>query len=553
MRKRKERIPMKIGFLNELEQKVDEKKDEFILPSESELIFAQNKYVDIDCRKTRRNNNILICGASGAGKTRNIIIPNILQANTSYVIYDPKGKLFKDYGMYLKNRGYDVKNIDFLHPEVSDGYNPFPYIKTERDIQAFADIIFESNENISRNIDPYWDDNAKLVLTAALSFMLEVYSEGKHNFEILNKILCKAFKKSVNEQLTSNEKEIPLSENMNNLYRLRPNSFAVKTWNKVKSIPEKTLNCIVSTAIAKIGKYDTHELKHMMEEKNIDFTKIGTQKTAVFVTVSDIDRSLDALANIFFSQAFQKLIEFADRECENECLPVPVQFIMDDFGTALKLNNFDKMIATIRSRNISAIVCIQAENQLSAFYRESGDTIIINCDTYIYLVSNTSSSSCITDRVDINTSNMKLDECLIVRRGDRPCIAKLFNIDEFKQRKMTAEDKRTTFKSRKEVEEEELRFNTIYAKEGANKRKCKEKSLAYKNEDGSYTYTFISRKYHIDANNVELFFSKKNRELSIVDVRDMMIERNVIDNDYAFLVMSDDDVNKILNDILKKL
>ena len=395
------------------------------------LILAQNQYYSLDCYETQLNNNVLVVGTSGAGKTRSIVCPNLLQATGSYVVTDPKGNLYGKYAKYLEENGYEVKKLDFTNPKESAHYNFFNYIKDQQDIIKIAHALSNQDDMSSFRGDPFWDDATELLLQAMIAYMLEGEKEEDRHFQNMMNLLetCKPG--------TSTYEGNRLELKFNRVQAYNPQSFAARQFKKFSIGTEKTLKSILITLYAKLGKYDSPELNEMMKTDDIDLESIGKKKTALFVVVSDTDRSLDGLVNIFFTQAMNVLCSYADRECEDSMLPVPVRFIMDDFATNCAIVDFQKMIASIRSRGISVMLMIQAEAQLSAMYGPDAKTIIGNCDTYVYLGGNdVETAESIAKRCNVLPEKilyMPVGTNWIFRRGQRPINGKNFVLEDYER------------------------------------------------------------------------------------------------------------------------
>lgn len=380
----------------------------------SELIISKDCRYSLDDRSTRLNNNVLVAGGSGTGKTSTIVIPNLLRAVGSYVVSDPKGNLYRKYGGYLKERGYNVLNIDFTHPERSDCYNPFRNIRTTQDIRGIVSTIIYEQDAVNTK-DPYWENMASIMLSAIIGYMVET-EYGEFNFSGALRLLREG------ERKDEDDKTSELSRRFDRLRHRDPDSWACGLFDDADSAPYRTYDTIRSTVSSKISRYDTAELRRMMDGKGIDLTAIGKVKTAVFVTVSDTDRSMDTLANIFFTQAMNRLCEFADSLPDSR-LPVPVRFFLDDFATNCHIGEFPRMISSIRSRGISVMLMIQAEAQLAAGYGRDCSTIIANCDTYVYLGGNdydtARSVSLRCDKPIRSILQMPMGSCWVFRRGSQ--------------------------------------------------------------------------------------------------------------------------------------
>ncbi|MCR5024097.1 MAG: type IV secretory system conjugative DNA transfer family protein [Lachnospiraceae bacterium] len=395
------------------------------------LILAEDQYYSLDSYKTKLNNNVLVVGTSGAGKTRGIVEPNILQATGSYVISDPKGNLYSKYRDYLRNKGYCVKKLGFTDPENSEHYNFFRYIHSTQDIVKISHMMIYQ-EKKHRTMDPFWDQSAQLLVQAYIGYLYESSPPEVQNFKNLFKLI------SMNE-LDENDSssKTPSDILMEDYEKKDPESYAVKTYKKFRCAAARTLKSILITVNARLGLYDTPELEKLLGDDTIDIPSIGKKKTALFVVVSDTDRSLDGLVNIFFSQTMNELCRYADKECDGNRLPVPTRFILDDFATNVRIEEFPRMIASIRSRGISVMLMIQAESQLLESYGFDGKTIIGNCDTYVYLGGNdVETAKAVADRCDIPVKkilNMPVGTNWIFRRGQSPINGRNFELDSYRK------------------------------------------------------------------------------------------------------------------------
>lgn len=398
-----------------------------------QMIIAQDQYYSLDCYETQLNNNVLVVGTSGAGKTRNIVTPNILQATGSYVISDPKGNLYSKHKDYLEKEGYRVIKLDFTDPMHSAHYNFFHYIRSTQDIVKVAHMLINMHAHKARSLDPFWDEAAQLLMQAIIAYLCEAWDENDQNmrrvFELLE--LCQI------EEGHSEEKN-PLDRLLNSYRADHPDSYAVHTYEKFRIAASKTLKSILITINAQLGLFDTPEIRELMSTDDIDISSIGERKTALFVVASDTDRSMDPLVNLFFTQAMNELCYHADKECTDNRLPVPVRFILDDFATNCIIMNFPRMIASIRSRNISTMLMIQAESQLTEYYGSDGKTIIGNCDTYVYLGGNdVETARAVSERCDVPLKkilNMPVGTNWIFRRGSAPVNGVNFDLEAYQKR-----------------------------------------------------------------------------------------------------------------------
>ena len=381
------------------------------------LIAAKGCEYSLDDFDTKLNNNVLIVGGSGTGKTECEVKPNIEQAVGSYLISDPKGLLRKQYSSYLRERGYKVVNIDFTEPKKSNGYNPLHYIHTTQEVSKLARIIVESDDVKNASVDPFWTNNAIILLEAIIAYFIETRTHQFTFKDILDMI-------NKGDRASEDSKTSALSRIFRDHKLRNPKSWACDKFDSINSTPYKTYDCIRSSLTSSFSCFDTEELRQMMCRKSLDFAQIAQEKTAVFVTVSDTDRTMDTLVNIFFTQAMNELCSYADKQCLNGRLPIPVRFILDDFATNCRIAEFPRMISSIRSRAISVMLMIQSEAQLVQGYDYDAQTIISNCDTYIYLGGNdVQTAQAVADRCDKPMNeilNMPIGSCWVFRRGDKP-------------------------------------------------------------------------------------------------------------------------------------
>lgn len=396
------------------------------------LILGQDQYYSLDCYKTQLNNNVLVVGSAGSGKTRSIVTPNLLQATGSYVISDPKGILYKRYRRYLEKQGYEVRCLDFSDPENSCKYNFMQYIRSTQDIVKVAHMLIYQRRAESK--DPFWDEASQLLVQSLISYLLEARPKHEQNYRCLMKLVAACDVMGDMEMEKS-----PLDRIMESLEKRKPDSYAVKTYGKFRVAADRTLRSILISVNARLGLFDTPELNAMMDEDNVDIAGIGKRKTVLFVNVSDTDRSLDGLVNIFYTQAMNELCRFADKECVGNHLPVPVRFILDDFATNCKIEDFPRMIASFRSRWISTMLMIQAESQLFEAYQHDGKTIIGNCDSYLYLGGNdVETAKAIAERADVPVKkilNMPVGTNWLFRRGQAPINGMNFQLEPYLESK----------------------------------------------------------------------------------------------------------------------
>ncbi len=398
------------------------------------MILAQDQYYSMDSYKTKLNNNVIVVGTSGSGKTRSIVTPNLLQASGSYIISDPKGTLYNTYKGYLIRQGYIVKKLDFTDPKHSARYNFFKYIKSTQDIVKIAHMLIYQRKGTG-HLDPFWDEASQLLVQSVIAYLMEQWTEKEQNLHRLLQMISLSQMEGDLE-----DKKNPLDYLMEDLGKTNKDSYALSMYTKFRVAANKTLRSILISVNARLGLFDTPEINELTSSDDIDISSIGKRKTALFVVVSDTDRSLDGLVNIFFTQAMNELCRCADKECKNYVLPVPVRFILDDFATNCKIDDFPRMIASIRSRGISTMLMVQAESQLFESYEHDGKTIIGNCDTYVYLGGNdVETAKAVAERCDIPVKkilNMPVETNWIFRRGQAPINGKNFDLEPFLQEKI---------------------------------------------------------------------------------------------------------------------
>ena len=380
------------------------------------LILGEGQSYSLDCHETKLNNNVLVVGGSGSGKTTGVVIPNIKQASGSYIITDPKGNLHKKLGGYLKSRGYNVQKLDMSEPSGEYGYNFFDYIETEQDVIKVAHILMNSAGcGGFEGHNAYFYNAGELMLASAIAAdkWLELTSP---------KLRCIGPLLRYCHSMLVDDGEFFGDTPGGNKW----SDLADRMYLNLKGLSDDTAASISSTIASILGRLNTKGVESMMlsRKNRVNIEDIGKHKTALFVTVSDTDRSLDPLVNIFFTQALTVLCRFADNKCVNESLPVQVRFIMDDFATNCTIEDFPRMISSIRSRNISVMLMLQAESQLEDRFGKDAFTIISNCDSYMYLGGNDlETAKRIAQRADIPFKKilyMPVGTNWLFRRGQQP-------------------------------------------------------------------------------------------------------------------------------------
>ena len=406
--------------------------------TDNSMILAKEQFFDLDCYKTQRNNNVLVVGTSGSGKTRSIVTPNILQAVGRYLIVDPKGNLYGQYGEYLKERGYRVRKLNFADPGdlKSCSYNFFHYINGEQDIIKIAHMLVYAGSDTGsiHRIDPFWDASAEILLTALIGYLYSYASRDTMNLQHVLKLL-----QACEIPEYSDDYKNPLDYMFEEVGKKDPDDFSYRMYQRFRQAAGRTLKGILITLSSKLAIFDTKEIRKLLDRDTVHINEAGERKTAVFVIVSDTDRSMDMIANVFFTQAINELCRIADSK-PNHRLPVDVRFILDDFATNVRIGEFPRMIASIRSRGISVMLFIQAEAQLMQAYGEDGRTVIGNCDTYVYLGGNdVDTATSVARRANVPLSHilyMPVGTNWIFRRGQLPVKSENFELEPFLEQRM---------------------------------------------------------------------------------------------------------------------
>ncbi len=411
-------------------------------------ILAKGCYISNNTWATGLNNNDIIIGPSGSGKTRGYVKPNILQCNESMIIADTKGNLIKELKKPLEKAGYKVIDMNFKNLAHSYGYNPFDYIRydkesgryNEQDILTIASAIVP--KPASKN-DPFWELAAKMYFTSAVAYTMECLPEDEHNLDSAI---------TLSLQMGSGNYAKLIEE----LECVNPDSLAARTYNLFKSTckSEKTEASILAILGEKFNGLILSELLKMYKSENrIDFSSLGREKTAVFLSISDTDRSKDRIISLFYTQALQALCNSADFDYEDCRLPVPVRFILDDFATNAYIPDFDKIISVIRSREIYVSIILQSITQLDALYGASNaKTIINNCDNCLYLggqdIDTANYMSFKANKSITTILNMPLDEAYLFTRGREPRIVEKYDITEHTRYRELPESRNITVENK---------------------------------------------------------------------------------------------------------
>jgi type IV secretion system protein VirD4 len=350
-------------------------------------VFTQNVRMGLDGKKHRRNLNTLVIGGSGAGKTRFYAKPNILQCNTSYVVLDPKGEIIRSVGHLLEDEGYVIKVIDLIDMKNSLGYNPFHYIQSDKDVlKLITNLIRNTTPKGSSTNDPFWEKSETALLEALMLYLYHYAPEDEQNFTMIMEMLNYAEVKEDEEDYES-----PLDELFKRLEITDPSSLALKQYKIYKQAAGKTAKSILISVGVRLAAFNLEEMASLTKYDEMELDQIGEKKTALFAIIPDNDSTFNFLIGMLYTQLFQMLYYQADYIHDGE-LPVPVHFLMDEFANVALPDEFDKLLATMRSRQIFVSIIIQNLAQIKALFKDSWESIVGNCDELYYLGGNEQST-----------------------------------------------------------------------------------------------------------------------------------------------------------------
>lgn len=356
------------------------------IPTQNKIL-TQNVSVGLDGRRHRRNLNTLVCGGSGAGKTRFFAKPNLCQANSSYVVLDPKGELLRDTGNLLLAKGYDIKVLDLINMEKSHCYNPFVYLRSDNDIQRLVTNLFKNTTpKGSQSQDPFWDQAATMLLLALIFYLHYEAPSEEQNFPMVMEMIRAGEVREDDETYKS-----ALDILFERLEMRNPEHIALKYYRSYHSGSGKTLKSIQITLISRLEKFNLESLASITQNDELELWSIGEKKTAVFAIIPDNDSSFSFLVGMLYTQLFQQLYYQAD-VIHGGRLPVHVHFLMDEFANVALPDEFDKLLSTMRSREISVSIIIQNLAQLKALFEKQWESIVGNCDEFLYLGGNEQST-----------------------------------------------------------------------------------------------------------------------------------------------------------------
>jgi len=349
-------------------------------------LLTKNVRLGLDTHKHRRSLNVLVIGGSGAGKSRTYVKPNILEANTNYVITDPKSEVLLATGGYLKNQGYDIRVLNLVNLEQSDGYNPFRYIRDEKDaLRLVNNLIQATTPKNSHNSYPFWEKSETALLQAIILMLWQEAPEYEQNFSMVMRVLEYAEVKEEDEEYVS-----PLDLLFQAIEREKPDSVAVRQYKVFKMAAGKTSKSILVSTAVRLAPFNLPQIKAITDRDDMDLYTLGEQKCALYAVIPDNDQSFNFLVSLLYAQAFQALYYSAD-QIHHGALPCHVHFVLDEFA-AMPLPGFTRELATMRSRNISASTIIQNMAQIKELFKDSWETIPGNSDTILYLGGNESST-----------------------------------------------------------------------------------------------------------------------------------------------------------------
>ena len=352
-------------------------------PYSQNILLTQNFRISLDTHKHRRCLNILVVGGSGAGKSRGFALPNIMQCCCSMVITDPKAELLRKTGGLLEKKGYEVRVFDLINPDTSFCYNPFEYVHDDKDVlRLISNLIQNTTPKGSQSSDPFWEKSETALLQALMLYLLHEAPPEEQNFSMIMEMLGSAQVKEEDEDYES-----PLDILFDRLEMRDPDSIAVKQYHIYKQAAGKTAKSILISVGVRLAAFNLPQIAKLTNTDELDLSSMGEKKVALFCCIPDADTSLNYLVGMIYSQLFQTLYYMADR-VHGGALPVPVNCIMDEFPNVSLPNEFEKILATCRSRSIYCSIIIQNMSQLKALFKDSWESLVGNCDEFLYLGGN---------------------------------------------------------------------------------------------------------------------------------------------------------------------
>ena len=460
------------GTRKDIEPYVDEKFQNNILLTQTERLTMNGRPAN---PKYARNKNVLVIGGSGSGKTRFYVKPNLMQMHSSYCVTDPKGTIVIECGKMLEDNGYEIKILNTINFKKSMKYNPFAYLRSEKDILKLVQTIIANTKGEGEKAgEDFWVKAEKLYYTALIGYIFYEAPREEKNFATLLDMIDASEVREDDETYMN-----PIDRLFEALEKKEPTHFAVKQYKKYKLAAGKTAKSILISCGARLAPFDIQELRDLMKEDELELDTLGDRKTALFVIISDTDDTFNFVVSIMHSQLFNLLCDKADDEYGGR-LPVHVRCLLDEFANIGLIPKFEKLIATIRSREISASIILQAQSQLKAIYKDNADTIVGNCDSTLFLggkekttlkelsetlgketidLYNTSETRSNANSYGLNYQKtgkelMSQDEitvmdgskCIFQLRGVRPFLSDKFDITKHKNYKLLEDyDKKNVF------------------------------------------------------------------------------------------------------------
>jgi len=365
------------GNKKDIEPYMDEKFQNNILLTQTERLTMNSRPSN---PKYARNKNVLVIGGSGSGKTRFYVKPNLMQMHSSYCITDPKGTIVLECGKMLEDNGYEIKILNTINFKKSMKYNPFAYLRSEKDILKLVQTIIANTKGEGEKAgEDFWVKAEKLYYTALIGYIFYEAPREEKNFATLLDMIDASEVREDDETYMN-----PIDRLFEALEKREPTHFAVKQYKKYKLAAGKTAKSILISCGARLAPFDIQELRDLMKEDELELDTLGDRKTALFVIISDTDDTFNFVVSIMYSQLFNLLCDKAD-DVYGGRLPVHVRCLLDEFANIGLIPKFEKLIATIRSREISASIILQAQSQLKAIYKDNADTIVGNCDSTLFL------------------------------------------------------------------------------------------------------------------------------------------------------------------------
>jgi len=452
------------------------------------ILFTQTERMTLDTRQTFRNNNVLIIGGSGSGKTRFYVKPNLMQMHSSYVVTDPKGSIVKECGKMLADNGYKVRILNLIDMKQSDKYNPFNYIKEEKDIlKLITNLITNTNSQQTKNAGDFWEKSETALLQALFGYVFFEAAPEERNIGTVMQMIRLAEVREDEEDFVS-----PLDIMFEELKAEQPDHFACKQYDIFKLAAGKTAKSILVSLGVRLSPFYIQDLENLVSDNTLELDTLGSEKTALFVIISDSDRTFNFMAAIMYQQLFDILFYKADHEYGGR-LPFPVRFMLDEFANIGQIPNFEIYIATMRSREISVNVVLQNVAQLKSIYKDHWETITGNCDTLLFLGGKEQSTleyiSKMIGKTTIDNRNIteskgqngsyslnyqilgrdlitpdevgRLEgtECILSLRGEKPFRSRKFDIEKHSRYKLLSDyDPANTFETSKKATIEEETF-----------------------------------------------------------------------------------------------